>query len=71
MACHMRTPLALLVGGFACHGAAGQEPVQQLEPMVVVASRPASTLEVTWIPRSRAPPCRRPTAPVTSKTSPA
>ena len=55
MACHMRTPLALLVGGFACHGAAGQEPVQQLEPMVVVASRPASTLEVTLIPRSQAP----------------
>ncbi|WP_336988396.1 TonB-dependent receptor plug domain-containing protein, partial [Aeromonas hydrophila] len=51
MACHMRTPLALLVGGFACHGAAGQEPVQQLEPMVVVASRPASTLEVTLDPK--------------------
>ena len=51
MACHMRTPLALLVGGFACHGAAGQEPVQQLEPMVVVASRPVSTLEVTLDPK--------------------
>lgn len=51
MACHMRTPLALLVGGLACHGAAGQEPVQQLDPMVVVATRPASTLEVTLDPK--------------------
>ncbi|WP_421270603.1 TonB-dependent copper receptor [Aeromonas veronii] len=51
MACHMRTPLALLVGGLACHGAAGQESVQQLEPMVVVATRPASTLEVTLDPK--------------------
>lgn len=42
MACHMRTPLALLVGGLACHGVAGQEPVQQLDPMVVVEpARPA------------------------------
>lgn len=51
MACHMRTPLALLVGGLACHGAAGQEQVQQLDPMVVVATRPASTLEVTLDPK--------------------
>ena len=51
MACHMRTPLALLVGVLACHGAAGQEPVQQLAPMVVVATRPASTLEVTLDPK--------------------
>ena len=51
MACHMRTPLALLVGGLACHGAAGQESVQQLDPMVVVATRPASTLEVTLDPK--------------------
>lgn len=51
MACHMRTPLALLVGGLACHGAAGQEQIQQPETMVVVASRPASTLEVTIDPK--------------------
>lgn len=51
MACHMRTPLALLVGGLACHGAAGQEQIQQPETMVVVASRPASTLEVTLDPK--------------------
>ncbi|MBL0640603.1 TonB-dependent copper receptor [Aeromonas veronii] len=51
MACHMRTPLALLVGGLACHGATGQGSVQQLDPMVVVATRPASTLEVTLDPK--------------------
>ncbi len=59
MACHMRTPLALLVGGLACHGAAGQEAVQQLDPMVVVATRPASTLEVTLDPKKPGSPHAR------------